>query len=142
MSQTASIPGRRWFAAGTILVALAGAAHTLGQFTPDEPELAAALAAMRGALLPMGFGMSPSLFDIFRDLAFTMSVTFFGLAGLDAVVLWHRDTTPALLRAVTVVNVIWVAAFVVVCYVYRVPPPLISGALILPFFVLAWLRNR
>jgi hypothetical protein len=139
---TPSIPGRRWFATGTILVALTGAAHTLGQFTPDEPELASALAAMRAAVLPMGFGMSPSLFDIFRDLAFTMSVTFFALAALDAAVLWHRDTTAALLRSVTAVNIVWVAGFTAVCFLYRVPPPLICGVLIFPFFVMAWVRNR
>jgi hypothetical protein len=97
---------------------------------------------MRASRLPMSFGMTPSLWDIFRDLAFTMSVTFFGLAALNAVVVWHRDTTPALLRTAALVNAVWVAAFVVVCYVYRVPPPLICGVLILPFFVLAWVRSR
>ena len=137
-----SLPGRGWFLAGTILLALAGAAHTAGQFTPEEPELAAGLAAMRTARLPMGMGMAPSLWDIFRDLAFTMSVTFFALAAMNLVVVRHRDTTPALLRAVTLLNLAWVAAFIVVCYVYRVPPPLISGGLIWPFFLVAWLRNR
>ena len=114
-----AIPGRSWFIAGTVLLALAGAAHTAGQFTPDEPEIAAALAAMRASSLPLGMGMAPSLWDIFRDLAFTMSVTFFALAAMNAIVVWHRDTTAALLRAVTVLNLVWVAAFIVVCYVYR-----------------------
>src|SRR5215210_1426454 len=121
--------GRGWFLAGTILTLLAGLAHTAGQFTPDEPELAAALTAMRASRLPMGMGMAPSLFDIFRDLAFTMSVTFFALAALNLVVLRHRDTTPALLRTVTVVNLVWLTGFIGVCWFYAVPPPLISGVL-------------
>ena len=121
---------------------LAGAAHTAGQFTPDEPELATALAAMRGSHLPMGMGMSPSLFDIFRDLAFTMTVTFFALAAVDALLVWHRDTTAALLRAAALLNMVWLAAFIAVCWFYRVPPPLISGIVIWPFFLIAWLRIR
>ena len=136
------IAGRGWFIAGTALVLLAGAAHTAGQFTPDEPELATALAAMRASHLPMGMGMAPSLMDIFRDLAFTMTVTFVALAAMNALILWHRDTTSALLRAVSALNVVWLAAFVLVCWIYRVPPPLISGIAIWPFFLVAWLRIR
>jgi hypothetical protein len=100
------------------LTLLAGAAHTAGQFTPEEPELTAAIAAMRTAHLPMGIGMVPSLFDIFRD------------------------TTAALLRAGTVVNLTWLAGFIGLCWFYAVPPPLISGVLIWPFFLIALLRNR
>jgi hypothetical protein len=97
---------------------------------------------MRATHLPMGMGMAPSLFDIFRDLAFTMSITFFALAALNVVIVQHRDTTPALLRAVTVLNLIWLAAFIGVCWIYAVPPPLISGVVIWPFFLVALLRNR
>ena len=134
--------GRGWFWTGTVLLALTGVAHSVGQFTPDEPELATAIAAMRGAHLPMGMGMVPSLFDIFRALAFTMSIAFFALAAFNVVIVRHRDTTPALLRAVTVVNLVWLAAFVALCWFYAVPPPLISGALVWPFFLIALLRNR
>jgi hypothetical protein len=137
-----AVSGQGWFLAGTILTLLAGLAHTAGQFTPDEPELASGLAAMRAAHLPMGMGMNPSLFDIFRDLAFTMSVTFFALAALNLVILRHRDTTPALLRTVTLVNLVWLAAFIGVCWFYAVPPPLVSGVLIWPFYLIALLRNR
>jgi hypothetical protein len=100
------------------------------------------LAAMRASHLPMGMGMNPSLFDIFRDLAFTMSVTFFALAALNLVIVRHRDTTPALLRAVTLVNLVWLAGFIGVCWFHAVPPPLISGVLIWPFYAIALLRNR
>ena len=142
MPSSRSVPGRGWFLAGTVLIVLAGAAHTAGQFTPDEPPIAAGLAAMRSSSLPMGMGMAPSLMDIFRDLAFTMSVTFFALAAMNAVVLWHRDTTAPLLRAVTALNLVWLAAFIAVCWIYRVPPPLVSGIVIWPFFLVAWLRIR
>ena len=127
---------------GTVLLALTGVAHTAGQFTPDEPELGAALAAMRAAHLPMGMGMAPSLFDIFRDLAFTMSIAFFALAAFNVLIARHRDTTPALLRAATVLNLVWLAAFIALCWFYAVPPPLSSGALVWPFFLVALLRNR
>jgi hypothetical protein len=61
---------------------------------------------------------------------------------MNVLLLWHRDTTPALLRAATALNVAWLAAFVLVCWIYRVPPPLISGIVIWPFFAVAWLRIR
>lgn len=136
------IAGRAWFITGTVLLALTGVLHTIGQFTPDEPPIAAGLAAMRASRLPMGLGMAPTLFDIFRDLAFTMTVTFFAIAALNAVVAWHRETTASLLRAVALVNVAWIAAFIGICYVYAVPPPLISGIAVWPFFLIAWLRIR
>ena len=139
---TRAVPGQGWFLAGTLLTLLAGLAHTAGQFTHDEPELASGLAAMRAAHLPMGMGMNPSLFDIFRDLAFTMSVTFFALAALNVVIVRHRDTTPALLRSVTVLNLVWLTGFIAVCWLYAVPPPLVSGVAIWPFFLMALLRNR
>ncbi|MEO5822986.1 MAG: hypothetical protein ABIT71_20975 [Vicinamibacteraceae bacterium] len=139
---TRAIPGQGWFLAGTLLTLLAGLAHTAGQFTPEEPELAVALVAMRTAHLPMGMSMAPSLFDIFRDLAFTMSITFFALAALNIVIVRHRDTTAALLRTVTLVNLVWLAVFIGVCWLYAVPPPLISGVLIWPFYLIALLRNR
>ena len=97
---------------------------------------------MRAARLPMGMGMAPSLFDIFRDLAFTMSVTFFALAALNVVIVRHRDTTPGLLRSVTVLNLVWLTGFIAVCWLYAVPPPLVSGVAIWPFFLMALLRNR
>jgi hypothetical protein len=139
---TRALPGRGWFMAGTLLTLLAGLAHTAGQFTPDEPELAGALTAMRASRLPMGMGMAPSLFDIFRDLAFTMSVTFVALAALNLIIVRHRDTTAALLRAVTILNLVWLAGFIGICWFYAVPPPLISGVLIWPFYLIALIRNR
>ena len=42
----------------------------------------------------------------------------------------------------TVVNLVWLAAFIGVCWFYAVPPPLISGAVIWPFFLMALIRNR
>ena len=139
---TRAVPGRGWFLTGILLTLLAGLAHSAGQFTPEEPELATALAAMRASRLPMGLGMAPSLFDIFRDLAFTMSVTFFALAALNLVIVRHRDTTAALLRTATIVNLVWLAGFIGVCWFYAVPPPLISGVLIWPFYLIALVRNR
>ncbi len=42
----------------------------------------------------------------------------------------------------TVVNLVRLAAFIGVCWFYAVPPPLISGAVIWPFFLMALIRNR
>ena len=136
--------GRRrgWFVAATALLLLTGLAHTAGQFTADEPELDGAVSAMRTAHLALGFGMTPSLYDVLRDLAFTMSVTFFALTALNAVVAWHPDTTGSLLRTVALVNLVWIGAFVALNAYYRVLPPLICGVVTWPVFLVAVVRSR
>ena len=42
----------------------------------------------------------------------------------------------------TVLNLVWLTGFIGVCWLYAVPPPLISGVPIWPFFLMALLRNR
>ena len=142
MNSATPRPGRRWFLAGSILMLLTGLAHTAGQFGPTPPGLEATLETMRAARLDMGMGMMPSLFDILQDLTFTMSVTFFALAALNLLLAISADVTVRLQRRAALVNLVWLAAFVALCYHYSVPPPIICGAIMWPVFLVAFLRSR
>ena len=142
MTTVPARPGRSWLLAGSILMLLTGLAHTAGQFGPMPPGFEAPVAAMQAARFDMGLGMSPSLFDIFQDLTFTMSVTFFALGALNLLLALHRTVTVELQRPVALINVLWLAAFVVLSYRYAVPPPLICGAVMLPVFGVAFLKSR
>ena len=134
-------PGRGWFIAATVLLGITGALHTIGQFGPEPPELHTALMAAREAHLPMGLGMSPSLMDILSDLAFTMSITFFALTAVNLILAFHADATTALRRTAAGVSVAWLLAFDVLCYVYRIPPPLVSGIVVTIAFAIAFVRS-
>lgn len=142
MHSSATRPGRGWFLAGTILMGLTGVAHTLGQFGGEEPQLAAVLGAMRSTTLPMGMGMAPSIYDIFRDLAFTMSTTFFALTAMNLLLIYGVDATTRLRRTAAGINLVWLGVFIALAYLYRVPPPLISACVVWPVFLIAYLKSR
>src|SRR5262245_4222478 len=112
---------------------LTALAHTAGNVAPVEPSASgkAVTDAMRGLLLSMGMGMNPSMFDIFKDLTFTMSITFAALATINLALAASADITDRLLRCIAWIDLVWVAAFTALCWHYRIPPPLISGVLIL-----------
>lgn len=121
---------------------LTGLAHTVGQFGTDPPSLAPTIDAMRAATLPMGLGMSPSLCDIFVDLAFTMSVTFFALTAMNLLLVYGVDATTRQRRAASAITLVWLGAFTGLAYLFRVPPPLISGLVIWPVFLVAFIKSR
>jgi hypothetical protein len=134
-------PGRGWFVAATILLGITGVLHTIGQFGPEEPELAPALQAMRDAHLVM-MGMSPSVYGVFRDLAFTMSVTFFGLTAMNLLLAFHPDSTTSLRRSAALISIAWLLVFDALAYVYQVPPPLICGVVLTLIYGVAYVRSR
>jgi hypothetical protein len=142
MPSSSNRQGRGWFIAATVLLGITGVLHTIGQFGPDPPELHSALAAAREAHFPMGMGMAPSLMDILSDLAFTMSITFFALTAMNLVIAFHADATTALRRTAAAVSVAWLLAFDVLCYIYRIPPPLISGVIVTIAFAVAFARSK
>ncbi len=140
--QTNSRPGRGWFLTATILLGVTGILHTIGQFGGEEPELAGVLDAMRQTALPMGFGMSPSIYAIFRDLAFTMSVTFFALTAMNLVFVFAADATTRLRRIGAAINLVWLGVFIALELWCRVPPPLICAVVVWPVFLIAFVKSK
>jgi hypothetical protein len=92
-------PGRRWFAAANVAMIVVALLHTLGNTLsgpPPDATYPAVEAAMRGYVLPLGLGMTPSIWDILRSLTFTMSVSFAMMGALGLVIGASPDATPRL----------------------------------------------
>lgn len=75
--------GSRVYLSGSIAMILAAGLHTLGQFAPPPPsgELTTLLGMMRAVRIDLGLGMRPSMHDIHRSLALTMSITLLAIAS-------------------------------------------------------------
>jgi hypothetical protein len=132
-------PGRRLFTVAAVLMLLTASAHTIGALSPwpDGPAERKLLAEMRGYVLSMGLGMNPSVFDIYRDLSFTMSITLAALGIMNLVLAASRDATDALLRRAGWVNAVWVGAFLALNYAFQIPPPLLCAVVIEAVVLLA-----
>lgn len=128
--------GRRLFTVAAILMLLTALAHTLGQFgPPGDAAETKVVTAMQSYHIDLGPSMRPSFFDVFRTLAFTMSIMLTALGLMNLMIVSSRDTTAVLLKRVTYLNVVWVAAFTALGLGYQVLPPLICGLLILAVLV-------
>lgn len=130
--------GRRFFSAASLALIVVAALHTLGHFAPNtDPGLLRVEAEMDAFRLPLGMGMNPSLLDIFSSLSLTMTVTLVALALQNLVVAASRDATARLIRGLTLINLVAVGALVALYAFYRVPPPLVTLAVIEALFVLS-----
>jgi hypothetical protein len=131
-------PGRRLFSTAAILMILTAAAHTAGnlQSRTNGPAEQRLIDTMNGYRIPMGLGMNPSMSDINSLLVFTMSITFTALGLINLLLAGTPETSARLLRRVAWANALWVGAFLILSWIYRIPPPLISAAVI-ELFVLA-----
>jgi hypothetical protein len=108
------------------------AAHNTGFLLAKSsgPEDDKVMTAMKGFHNELGMGMSPSTYDLFLALAYSMTVLMVGLGATGLVLSADRSVSSSVIRTVTWLYILWVAAFTLVGYYYRVPPPLISGVLI------------
>ncbi len=101
------------------------------------PAYAAVVSAMRGYTIPLGIGMSPSLWDIYRGLVFTMSICLVAMGALGLMIAASRDATARLLSSAALVLGGFSAALTLLYWVYRVPPPLITMAIVTALFAIA-----
>jgi hypothetical protein len=114
-----------------IVMLLVAILHTIGNLQPPgDPSLGALFDAMRAFRYNLGMGMNPSMSDVHMLLVLTMTVAFTGLGLLNLALAATRDLPSRLLRRVVLINALWVGAWIVMCWFYRVPPPLISGIII------------
>ena len=136
-------PGRRIFSSAAILMLLLAAAHTAGNLAggplePREEKLFADMAALR---TPLGMGMSPSMKDIYFYLGWTASITVGALGLINLSLAAISETPDRVLRCVSWVNAVWVGAFLILSWVYRIPPPLISLVVIETVVVASLLKR-
>ena len=134
-------PGRRLFSWACITTIAVAGLHTIGNTLstpPGESTYRTVETAMRDYRVPMGMGMSPSLWDIYRGLVFTMSICLVAMGALGLAVAGSRDATPALLARLAVVLAFFSAALTVLYWIYQIPPPLISMAVVTVLFAIAF----
>jgi hypothetical protein len=86
----------------------------------------------------MGMGMSPSVWEIYRGLVFTMSLCLVAMGALGLAVAGSRDATTRLLSRLALVFAISSAALTILYWVYQIPPPLISMAIVTVLFAIAF----
>jgi hypothetical protein len=124
--------GRKMFSVACILILLTAAAHTAGNLIAGSSGAAEdkVMGAMHEYHQNMGLGMEPSMYDILRALTFTMSITFAALGILGLMLAANKSVSRVVIRNVAWFYLIWNGAFTIMSYCYRVPPPLISGALV------------
>lgn len=130
--------GRRLFSAASIGLLVVAAMHSLSHFAPPpaDPGFVSVQSAMKSYTIPLGFGMQPSLHDIHLSLSVFMSVILAGL-GLQNLVAAASDTTARFLRRMTWLNVFIVGSLLVIFGYFRIPPPLITLAVVELLFVTA-----
>jgi hypothetical protein len=136
-------PGRRLFSAGSIALIVVAGLHTLGQFAPPpaDPAGVALLAAMGAHRLPLGLGMAPSMADIVQSLNLTMSITLLAIAVQNLVVA-RSDASDRLIWRLSVVSALSIGTLVLVYGAYRIPPPLVTLAVVEAIFLRAAVTGR
>jgi hypothetical protein len=137
--------GRRLFTTASLATILVSVLHTVGNTlsdTPTDAAYASMESAMRGYIVPLGLGMAPSVWDIYRCLVFTMSICLLAMGGLGLTLAASRDATPRLLSRAAMVLATGSAMLTLLSLTYRIPPPLISMAVVTVLFVAAIPQRR
>jgi hypothetical protein len=137
--------GRRLYTSACLATILVAILHTIGNTLsspPADPEYFRVLEAMTRYRIPLGLGMSPSVWDIYRDLVFTMSVCLVAMGVLGLVVGSSVDATPRLISRMALAGALSSAALTAVSWFYQVPPPLISMAIVTLLFAGAVSTSR
>jgi hypothetical protein len=143
MAETERRERHRLFITANILLLIVAGLHTFGQFNrPTDPADIAIMAEMRGHPIPVGLGMVPSLLDIFRVLAFTMTISLVGMVIVNLGMLRFARAAPGLVRRLCLLNVLVVSAIVILSWAYQVAPPFLTLAIVDVFFVMAWFNER
>src|SRR4051812_19289868 len=129
--------GRRLFSVACLATILVAVLHTVGNTLSDTPTDAAYVvldSAMHGYRVPLGIGMNPSIFDIYRPLVFPMSISVAAMGVLGLVVAASTESSTALIARVATVEAISCGALTILSAIYQVPPPLISFTVVTLLF--------
>lgn len=133
-------PGRRLFTVACLVMFLVALLHTIGNTLsspPSDAEYAAMEAAMRDYEIPLGLGMTPSVWDIYRGLVFTMSLCLVAMAGLGLVVASTPESTPRLLSRIATIEAAASGALTLLYLAYQITPALVSMAVVTVLFAAA-----
>lgn len=136
--------GRRSLTVAAIATLLVAAAHTVATFAPppaNDAAMLAVIAAMQGYQMPMGLGMAPTVWDVQMALSVTMSLFLIAFAVLGLSFAGDRDAAPRTLSRIAMISAGTMAALTVVYAVFRIPPPLVTIAILAILYLVAALRT-
>ena len=139
--------GRRWFTTASWATVVVALLHTLGNTLSAPPADAAYTTletTMKGYTVPLGLGMSPSMWDINQSLVFTMSIALATMGPLWLCCCRDRTETltPGLLRPAAVVLTVASLALTALFAVYQVTPALVSMAVVSVLYLVAVVEAR
>jgi hypothetical protein len=136
-------PGRRMLKIASYALIVVALLHTIGNLTtaPADAAEASLQSAMRAYTVPLGMGMVPSVWDIFRSLVFTMSVCLVAMGVLGIVI--ASDEVPARVRYRGAVVLLIACAGMTAMYgVLQIPPPFISLAVVTLLYAVCVVQSR
>lgn len=126
MLSTIFTRGRRLFATASLLTIAFAAVHTYSTSRPIPQDFDGLVQGMQNAQIDMGMGMAPSVWDIDRTLAYTMSITLATMGLLGLVLAGTSEATSRVLSRTAAVMTAGCIVLTALHWIYKVPPPLIS----------------
>jgi hypothetical protein len=132
MTPTVFHIGRRLYTTAAILTLIVAALHTYGMSRPMPPDFDVAVQAMQNTHGDMGMGMAPSFWDFDRSLAYGLGIALATLGLLCLILAGTPEATSRVLSRTAAVMTAGCIALTTLCWIYKVPPPLLMfGALTL-----------
>lgn len=132
-------PGVRALTVACGLTLVVAALHTLGiAGDPPDARLAAVLEEMRGTTVGSGW-FTFSLYAVFESVWIQVGVLLVMLAGksLVAVAVVSPESRARVVRALSLFDALFYAGLTAGFVYYRIPPPLVSFAVLTVAFVVA-----
>lgn len=117
--------GRRLFTTASLVTFLFGVLHIFGTSQPVPPPLDQIADAMDNTIIDMGFGMSPSMWDMHQGITYSMGIMALMMGTLGLV---FAATTEIPAKVLTRTAAVYTAGFLILAalyYVYRLPAALI-----------------
>lgn len=134
--------GHRLFSIASLGLILVAVLHAIGHFTPpDDLVMSALLTAMQSYRFETGFG-NPSMLDIFESLSLTMAITLAWAGLLNLLIARYTGLRDKLMRRVCTLNLIGVAALLVLFNIYQLALPAIALGIVEIMFFIARFRLR
>jgi hypothetical protein len=126
MTPTLFHVGRRLYATAALLTLIVAALHAYGMSRPMPTDLDLAVQAMQNTRADLGLGMAPTMWDFDRSLAYGMSIALAMMGLLGLILAGTPEATSRVLSRTAAVMTAGCIALTALCWIYKVPLPLIS----------------
>ena len=135
--------GHRLFSVASLGLILVAVLHAISHFSspPDDLVMSALLTAMQAYRFELGLG-SPSMLDIFESLSLTMAIMLAWAGLLNLLIARYTGLRDKLMRRVCTLNLLGVAALMVLFGIYQLASLAIALGVVEILFFIARFRLR